>query len=467
MNRLGSALVIALCSVLLLSACGKAPTLSVPVDPPPENHDDYATRLIRSGLDSTELGRRWLASASDVLNRPTEISLPYSESGDFLAHEPRAIAFQFSGQKGSGLHVDLQRTEPFTGRLFVDVMRVSIDNTGDRYRHLATLPTNVSTLSLALPADGDYLLRIQPELLGRARYALIIESEAPIGFPVEGRTTRSIGSVFGAPRDAGRRQHEGIDIFAPRETPVVAVVDGTAAPRTSRLGGNTVWLRSELGSFYYAHLERAAIARRTSVRKGDILGYVGNSGNAITTPPHLHFGLYRRPRGALDPTELFKSHRYSTRPAADHTLLGYVETTADSLHLRAAPSDDSEIVDELAKGQFLAINGRAGDWLRVLLAGDRSAWMHSRYQRPISVANERMTAQEHQLIFADASARAEPIAVAESGQQLSVFAKTDSALLIGHNPDEPLGWALHDASTSESDAAAAPSDIASAPVTGL
>jgi murein DD-endopeptidase MepM/ murein hydrolase activator NlpD len=108
-------------------------------------------------------------------------------------------------------------------------------------------------------------------------------------------------SGFGVERDAGRRLHEGIDIFAPKGTDVVAVAGGIARTGTNRLGGNVVWVYApgEGRTFYYAHLDRSAIGAVALVEAGDVLGYVGNTGNAARTPPHLHFGIYDD--GAIDP----------------------------------------------------------------------------------------------------------------------------------------------------------------------
>jgi murein DD-endopeptidase MepM/ murein hydrolase activator NlpD len=115
---------------------------------------------------------------------------------------------------------------------------------------------------------------------------------------------RAVQSGFGAGRDSGRRRHEGIDIFAPRGTPVVAAVDGWVTRQTTnRLGGNVVWLwaPSRRLSLYYAHLDRQAVAPGERVAAGAIIGYVGNTGNAARAAPHLHFGVYASLAGAVDP----------------------------------------------------------------------------------------------------------------------------------------------------------------------
>jgi hypothetical protein len=102
-------------------------------------------------------------------------------------------------------------------------------------------------------------------------------------------TERDIGSRFGAPRDAGARSHHGIDIFARRGTPVVAAATGVVnRVNVTDIGGKVVWVRDVLGnSLYYAHLDSQAVSSGMRVNVGDTLGFVGNTGNARTTPPHL------------------------------------------------------------------------------------------------------------------------------------------------------------------------------------
>jgi murein DD-endopeptidase MepM/ murein hydrolase activator NlpD len=116
-----------------------------------------------------------------------------------------------------------------------------------------------------------------------------------LAFPVSG-SRANIGSFWGDERDGGKRRHEGIDIFAKKGTPVVAVCDGIiTSVGTNRLGGKVIWMQActHPWSAYYAHLDDQKVKAGQLVKKGQVLGTVGNTGNAITTPPHLHFGIYR------------------------------------------------------------------------------------------------------------------------------------------------------------------------------
>ncbi|MEG2804963.1 M23 family metallopeptidase [Stenotrophomonas sp.] len=127
--------------------------------------------------------------------------------------------------------------------------------------------------------------------------------------PVAGVSARRIADTFGAPR--GRdRTHAGIDIFAARGTPVHSASDGiVVAIRDSGLGGRQVWVLGPARErYYYAHLEgwREGLARGEVVAAGTVLGYVGDSGNAKGTPPHLHWGIYGAD-GAYDPLPLLRA----------------------------------------------------------------------------------------------------------------------------------------------------------------
>jgi murein DD-endopeptidase MepM/ murein hydrolase activator NlpD len=121
--------------------------------------------------------------------------------------------------------------------------------------------------------------------------------------PVAGRFT--YGSGWGAPRDGGRRSHQGIDLMAPRGTRLVAVEDGRIGPRWGHDGGRAgvrLWLHGESGTYYfYAHNRRNLVRPGQRVRRGQVLAEVGNTGNAARTPPHVHFELHPRGGPAVNP----------------------------------------------------------------------------------------------------------------------------------------------------------------------
>ncbi len=114
--------------------------------------------------------------------------------------------------------------------------------------------------------------------------------------PVHGVAPREVADSYAARR--GDRAHEALDIFAPRGTPVVAAVDAEVRRVSENaLGGRTVYLVDRGGRFvlYYAHLDRYHRRARVGARvaSGDVIGYVGSTGNAPPNLPHLHFQLLR------------------------------------------------------------------------------------------------------------------------------------------------------------------------------
>jgi murein DD-endopeptidase MepM/ murein hydrolase activator NlpD len=121
-------------------------------------------------------------------------------------------------------------------------------------------------------------------------------------FPVYGDAR--VADDFGAPR-AKTGKHQGNDIFAAFGSPVLAVADGTLnRVGTLPISGNRLWLKTERGdSFFYAHLSAfgpEAVSGR-AVKAGTLLGFVGNTGDAEPTPPHVHFEVHPGDRRAIDP----------------------------------------------------------------------------------------------------------------------------------------------------------------------
>lgn len=154
--------------------------------------------------------------------------------------------------------------------------------------------------------------------------SLVIDSvrwwKAPnvMELPVEGLRREQLHSTWQAPRSGGRR-HEGADLFAKKGTPVVSAVAGTVVRRgEDSLGGQVVWVLGEGHTlYYYAHLDDFAegLTVGQRVKRGTPLGFVGNTGNARTTPPHLHFGMYRigwRGPRAIDPIPPLRRHARSS-----------------------------------------------------------------------------------------------------------------------------------------------------------
>ncbi|KLU59063.1 L-Ala--D-Glu endopeptidase precursor [Peptococcaceae bacterium CEB3] len=112
-------------------------------------------------------------------------------------------------------------------------------------------------------------------------------------FPVHGRYWYE--DTFGAGREGGKRRHEGTDVFGSEGTPIVSVCSGKVEQLGwNRLGGERVGVRGDDGNYYYyAHLQKisSGLRRGEKVDRGETLGTMGHTGDALTTPDHLHFGI--------------------------------------------------------------------------------------------------------------------------------------------------------------------------------
>jgi len=132
------------------------------------------------------------------------------------------------------------------------------------------------------------------------------EPDRKLAMPLEDVSKRQIADTWHAPRGTDRL-HEGQDIFAPKGTPVLSATKGFVYNvGENNLGGQTVSVIGAGGRvYYYAHLDAYApglhVGDRVNTRT--VLGYVGTTGNAQGTPPHLHFGIYTS-SGAIDPLPL-------------------------------------------------------------------------------------------------------------------------------------------------------------------
>jgi peptidoglycan LD-endopeptidase LytH len=172
---------------------------------------------------------------------------------------------------------------------------------------LASLPLVLLMLILSPAGMLSTGIKLKDKLVLYVRVAQLSarQPDRNLAMPVSGVTKNQITNTWHAAR--GERRHEGQDIFAPRGTPILSATEGYVVKiGPNNLGGQTVSVIGAGGRiYYYAHLDSYA----TNLFEGDyvtrqtVLGYVGTTGNADGTPPHLHFGVYAR-GGALNPLPL-------------------------------------------------------------------------------------------------------------------------------------------------------------------
>jgi hypothetical protein len=266
-----------------------------------------------------------------------------------------------------------------------------------------------------------------------------MEVEPTLGFPVAGRSIADVGSIFGDPRDGGARDHHGIDIFAPRGTPVVAATAGTVSrvEETSR-GGRVVWLRDarRSQSIYYAHLDSQVVTNGERVEPGDTLGLVGNTGNARTTPPHLHFGVYSR--GPQDPVPFVLPIRDRLPSLSDDTALvgDRVRTAID------APARDASGVasaERIPRGTLLSVRGAHAAWLRVTLPGGGTVFLRANDVESIERPLERVVPEGTATLRASPAHDAAVVGTLAAGTGAPVYARFGDFVFI-RTGEGPEGW---------------------------
>lgn len=283
---------------------------------PESPHKAYGVVLAGLGSDRAAPLHEWVNGADRAVLEPTPVALPFEIAQDLATSEPGAEGYLFSAESGRRLQIELLRENGAErSEVFVDLFR--LDRGLPRYvSSTMALPTagaaaRSQQVSMDVSGDSDFIVRVQPGLEEQeGRYRLAIGLEPQLHFPVVGHGTGSIQSGFGASRDGGTREHHGVDIFAPRGTPVLASLDARVRRvDVTDLGGKVVWLEPLFGNtrLYYAHLDSQSVEAGQYVFAGEVIGTVGNTGNARTTPPHLHFGVYIRNRGGpRDPYPFLK-----------------------------------------------------------------------------------------------------------------------------------------------------------------
>ncbi|MCH2464777.1 MAG: peptidoglycan DD-metalloendopeptidase family protein [Gemmatimonadetes bacterium] len=406
-------------------------------------HEAYQASLSDAGLTSTALGRDWILAGQQAVQAPVEISLPFREAGFITPEEPSAVGYRLTIGRGQRLTASVSLKSGEETRVFVDLFRMA-ENEDDPPRPILSTDSVPGTFEHEPWRGGDFLLRIQPELLRGGTYTVTLRLEAQLAFPVDGHGVRSIQSVFGANRDAGRRSHDGVDIFAPKGTPVLAISAGRVSRvQVTNLGGKVVWVRDPIrnSNLYYAHLDSQAVSRGQEVELGDTLGFVGNTGNARTTPPHLHFGIYRRGEGPVNPDPFLRPPRGAlAEQTADLGHLGeWVRLLNDGIRLRATPERSGEILRELGQYTPLHVLGGSGEYFRVRLPDGAYGYVASHLTEPTDLPLGSEVAARNQMILSGPSYAASVIVQLDAGTEVPILGRYEGYLYV-RTPSGQTGW---------------------------
>lgn len=398
-------------------------------------HERYVESLRSADLVDTELGRVWMAASVTSVSRAPRAELPYREIGYFDPARPDAVAFAVALPTGQRLDVSVNPSGP--DGWFLDLLQED-DGAWE------VVASAEESLGLSHRIEGPELLvvRLQPELLRGGRYEIVLQGRGSLAFPVQGADRRNVGSRYGDPRNGGSRSHRGIDIFAPRGTPALAAAEGRITRvGTNRLGGNVVHMRSSDDlSFYYAHLDRQTVGTGARVRAGEKLGEVGNTGNARSTPPHLHFAVFRGGE-AVDPWG-YLVDLGAGKPAVEaptERLGDWIRTATAGLRLRGGPGTSFSVLDELPGQYPLRVDAAVRNWFRVETAAGRAgfvaAWLTAELDPPLA----RRVIAEPLEVLAEPSPGAPEIARFSEGVSLSIQARA-GALDLVLGPENVRGW---------------------------
>ncbi|MBD3629997.1 M23 family metallopeptidase [Cyclobacterium sp.] len=355
-------------------------------------YDKYLQGLKASNLKDYAMVRDWEEAGKAALSDTNRVELPYRELVRFDPAEPEAVSFVFSANEGQEITIDLKVLSDTSAVWFTDLFEVQEDGELKKLR-----PEEEGSFGrYPVGSEENFLLRLQPELLKGGLVELSVSYAASLSFPLLNKNYLNIASFFGDPRDGGRRKHEGVDIFAPSGTPVLAVSDGRVTRvANNRLGGKTVRISSGRYSFYYAHLDSQMVASGSRVKPGDTLGTVGNTGNARTTAPHLHFGIYAPGWNSVDPLYFFQ-------PAPDLPNLSLTDSVmldhwgrvkASLVNLRQGPGTGFRILGKLENQALFKIEGVTDGWLRIRLPDSSQGFLAENLAEVADTSLQQMTLQ--------------------------------------------------------------------------
>lgn len=271
-----------------------------------------AVQYLEVTSDDVEAALNRLLIAESVLVQQVEdLELALAEQR-VVAEELEVLASEVSAKLAEAqLRLDELRAAEERQRLEAAATSTTVTSTTSTTAVPETTPTAVTTTSEPTTTTTEpTTTTTEPTTTTEVGTTTTTVTEPSVGgaCPVQGAV--SFVDSWGAPRSGGRT-HEGVDMIAARGTPVAAIYDGVLIQLSnSTLGGITIWLRSTEGDeYYYAHLDGYAPGAATgmSVSEGEIIGYVGSTGNAPDYLPHLHFEYHPGGGAAVNPYPLVKS----------------------------------------------------------------------------------------------------------------------------------------------------------------
>jgi peptidoglycan LD-endopeptidase LytH len=402
-------------------------------------HEQYQKKLVNIGLDKTAMGSAWLNAAVMSKQKALNINIPYRENGYFAADKIPATAYQFTVTKGQKLNIKLNRT-PLDGALiYIDVWY----RTDQTQKLVASADTLNHPIVFDIDETGTYLIRLQPELLQNISYELEITTGPSLAFPIKSKNTKSIKSYWGDGRDNDARKHEGVDIFGNFRTPVLAISEGTVTRvNENKLGGKVVWMRPKGKDYtlYYAHLDKQIAVEGQEVKIGDTLGLMGNTGNARSTPTHLHFGIYTF-NGAVNPLPFIDPVTKTPGAiTASNTMLNKILRAKSATEMVYSPESKATVLATLNTGTIVRANAATGNYYLVELPDGRIGFIQSsrlvQVTKPLKKLKINLLQQK---VYDRPDSLAAIKTTLNEGQTVSLLGTFGDYQLIS-NADAAAGW---------------------------
>jgi len=404
-------------------------------------HEQYQKKLVNVGLDKTAMGAAWLNAAAMSTQKALNINIPYKENGYFAADKVPAAAYKFKATKGQKLNIKLNKTPSGAALIYIDVWY----STDQSQKLIASADTLNNPIVFDIDETGTYLIRLQPELLQNVSYELEITAGPSLAFPVKSKNTNSIKSYWGDGRDNDARKHEGVDIFGNFRTPVLATSEGTVTRvNENNLGGKVVWMRPKGKDYtlYYAHLDEQIAVEGQEVKIGDTLGLMGNTGNARTTPPHLHFGIYTF-NGALNPLPFIDP--VTKTPAAvtaSSIRLNKTLRTASSVKMFSSPHSKATVLATLNSGTIVQANAATGSYYKAELPDGGTGFIQSssliQVTEPLKKININLLQQK---VYDKPDSLAAIKTTLREGETVSLLGTFGNYQLIC-SADKEIGWII-------------------------
>jgi len=261
-------------------------------------------------------------------------------------------------------------------------------------------------------------------------------------FPVPMKAKPTIGSFWGANRDNGERRHEGIDIFAPFKTPLVAAADGRInRVEENKLGGKVIFLSpyNKDYTLYYAHLDKQLATPGQEVKIGDTIGLMGKTGNAATTAPHLHFGIYTY-SGAIDPLAFVNP--IEKKPSPINVSLGNINKWVRSIDkagkVYGEPLISPSNYVTVEGNSLLRVQSATAGWYKVVLPDGRQGYIQGGSITSINKPLEKVNSTSTLLLLNAPATDAPKITTIEKGEAVNVLAQFKDFYYVSAKESE--GW---------------------------